>query len=313
VQEDRRRRALAAVMVGATAELAAAAVFFGVRSHPAPRSPRPPSAAGGSVPPTATPFPEVPPGRVGTGTFSRRHAHQLGPVAATGAPIRFSAPAAPSVPPAPASPSTPGGSGTASAPVATPSAAVPAAPSTTAAPLPVVCQTDLALSRSPDAGYNFLCRQGSRPLTWATGTLTIYESGLSSIQALALSAALPEWEAVGRFQVTRVNDRRQADVVITTAPLAVGQPGYTEDGYTTVSYLCAPRCAYYHANMVLSSTTALTQTDWQATALHELGHAAGLNHVARTAEVMYPYLAIGSPAAYAAGDRQGLAVLAATR
>ena len=40
--------------------------------------------------------------------------------------------------------------------------------------------------------------------------------------------------------------------------------------------------------------------------LHELGHAAGLQHVSYTREVMYPVIGSSSPAGYTTGDRTGL-------
>jgi len=45
--------------------------------------------------------------------------------------------------------------------------------------------------------------------------------------------------------------------------------------------------------------------------LHELGHTAGLQHVAYTHEVMYPYIGSASPAGYTTGDRAGLAKVGA--
>jgi predicted Zn-dependent protease len=63
----------------------------------------------------------------------------------------------------------------------------------------------------------------------------------------------------------------------------------------------------------LTSTTQLTKTSWIATILHELGHVAGLNHVARRSEVMYPEIDAGSPVAYGSGDLAGFGALQAVR
>jgi len=41
--------------------------------------------------------------------------------------------------------------------------------------------------------------------------------------------------------------------------------------------------------------------------IHELGHTVGLNHVATTAQIMYPYMIKRSSANYQSGDRTGLA------
>ena len=143
--------------------------------------------------------------------------------------------------------------------------------------------------------------------------MVLYDQGLSVLEAAALAAAVVQWEAVAEFQVTFTADRSAADMVVTSVRLSAGQPGYTEDGYTTVSYRCVPVCAWDHADVELSSTATLSQTDWISTVLHELGHVAGLNHLARAGEVMYPYLSLTSPVVYASGDRAGLAVLAAER
>jgi hypothetical protein len=223
----------------------------------------------------------------------------------TFSPSGSSSPAAPSspgpapAPPAPASPAP----GPAGPPGPTPPGATPPGPG----------QTDLALADSPDAGYNFLCFVGRTPLTWASSNLILYVNGLSPAQQAALQVALVQWESDAHFNVAFTSDPRSAGVVIDAAPLGSAQPGYTEDGYTTVSYRCDPRCAFDHADMVLSSTAALTSTNWVSTILHELGHVAGLNHVSRPSEVMYPYLTMSSPVMYGSGDQAGLAVLAAER
>jgi hypothetical protein len=213
-------------------------------------------------------------------------------------------------PPSTSSPTGAASSAVASAPVTT-----APAPTVTTTPAPhVTCETDLPLSQSPDASYNFLCRNGNTPVTWASSRITVYMSGLSAAQNLALPIALAQWEQFGGFQVSFASTAQDAQVVVSGSALGPGQPGYTEDGYTTVSYVCrASKCVYDKAAVVLSSTATLTQTDWISTILHELGHVAGLNHVSQKGEVMYPYLTAGSPAVYASGDKTGLAVLASER
>jgi hypothetical protein len=46
--------------------------------------------------------------------------------------------------------------------------------------------------------------------------------------------------------------------------------------------------------------------------MHELGHAAGLNHAKSAQELMYPSISNGSPNGYAAGDLTGLRLLGRT-
>ena len=46
--------------------------------------------------------------------------------------------------------------------------------------------------------------------------------------------------------------------------------------------------------------------------LHELGHAVGLNHAKDASELMYPVISDRSPATYASGDLDGLALVGAT-
>ena len=185
-----------------------------------------------------------------------------------------------------------------------------------AGPLPsqaVVCQTDLSLAQAPDAPYNFLCRQGDRPVTWPSPAITVYVGSLTVVQRAALPVALAQWEAAASFHVTFTTRVGQAQATIEDTALGAQQPGYREDGYTTVAYRCDPKCGYDHATVVLSSSVSLTQVGWVSTLLHELGHVAGLNHVSDAGEVMYPYLTSTSPAVYTPGDLSGLQVLAALR
>ena len=189
-------------------------------------------------------------------------------------------------PPAPASrPSPPG--------AAKPSSASPLAPS---------CQSNTTLSQSPDSSYTFICTVGGRPIAWPDGNIKLYQTGLTPIQTAALSAALPQWQNDGHFNVIQVASPAEANVTITNAPL-----NNSEDGLATTSYLCTvSRCWYSRADVQLSSTATLVQTLWVSTVLHELGHVAGLNHVARKGEVMYPYIDDLSPAVYSSGDKAGL-------
>jgi predicted Zn-dependent protease len=113
---------------------------------------------------------------------------------------------------------------------------------------------------------------------------------------------LNQWEAEGHFTVTQVSTPAAANATMTDGPLS-----NQEAGYTQVHYSCASGgCFYDHATVTLSSTQALAQTAWVSTICHELGHAAGLNHVSRQPQVMYPYVSDTSPDVYTPGDIQGL-------
>jgi hypothetical protein len=177
----------------------------------------------------------------------------------------------------------------------------------------VTCQTDLPLAQSPDAPYNFLCRSGFTPLTWASSEVTMYVGPLTGLQSQAFSAALGVWESAAGFSVTLTADRSSAEIVVTDETLGPEAAGFTTNGYSTDSYACAATCHYDRAALVLSSTSALTLAGWESTILHELGHVAGLNHVSRLGEVMYPYLAAVPPVTYSPGDLAGLSILAAER
>jgi hypothetical protein len=158
-----------------------------------------------------------------------------------------------------------------------------------------------------------MCEAGGAPVGWPAGHITVFEGPLPPVQSAAVATALVQWERAAHFSVAYTSDPGSADVSVTSATLTSAEPGYTEDGYTTVSYRCAPRCVYYHAAVVLSSGASLTARGWTATVLHELGHVAGLNHVGRQGEVMYPYLTDVPPVSYTDGDRAGFAALAAQR
>lgn len=306
------RTTLAAVAV---AELVCGILLLGMGrpSHPrAPRAAGHPARSGrvqphptGSSPAATKPDSTVP----------------LAPSSTTTTPLATATPSATGQstagPPAgsPAGTSGAAGSGVAAAnpPAPEPGTGGPSPTSSAAAAEPVRCQTNLPLAQAPDTGYSFLCQQGTAPLTWRKSNLVIYDQGLTPLQTAAFAAAVPQWEADAKFQVSYATDSGAADVVVTSQGLNAGQPGYTEDGYTTVSYRCQPVCGYDHADVVLSSSASLTQTDWLSTVLHELGHVAGLDHVAQKGEVMYPSLTVTSPVLYGAGDRAGLAALAAER
>jgi hypothetical protein len=105
-----------------------------------------------------------------------------------------------------------------------------------------------------------------------------------------------------------VTSASAANVVLTSAALS-----NNEDGYTSMHYVCVATCSYDHADVRLTSTAQLTKTSWIATILHEFGHVAGLNHVARHSEVMYPEIDSSAPAVYGSGDVAGFRALEAVR
>ena len=172
----------------------------------------------------------------------------------------------------------------------------------------VSCHADLALQDSPDAPYSFLCTSGTTPVSWPDNTIRLFTTGLTPAQNLALPVALAQWQSQAHFQVTIVNTAEAANVVVTSAALS-----NNEDGYTSMHYVCEAACAYDHADVRLTSSAQLTKTSWVTTILHELGHVAGLNHVARHSEVMYPQIESNAPVAYGSGDVAGFRALEAGR
>jgi hypothetical protein len=170
------------------------------------------------------------------------------------------------------------------------------------------CRPDLALSASPDAPFSFLCMAGAKPLSWPNNTIRLFSSNLTPAQNVALPLALAQWQSQAHFDVTLVTSATAANVVLTSAALS-----NDEDGYTSMHYVCEATCSYDHADVRLTSTAQLTKTSWIATILHELGHVAGLNHVARHSEVMYPEIDPNAPVAYGSGDVSGFRALEAVR
>jgi hypothetical protein len=236
----------------------------------------------------------------------------VSPVPANGAaPVSGVAPPstveAPGATPPPQSPPAVPGTGRAAANVAPP-ASFPTTTEPTIPPRPtVVCESDLALEESPNAPFNFLCLQDGAPITWPSNHLTLFAAGLSPQQQSGLQIALVEFQQASGFSVTRVN-APSADVVMKVAQLTNG-----EGGHATVHYVCTTTCAFDHAEVVLSADRLVTDGLWVTTMLHELGHVAGLNHVARSSQVMYPEITVSTPVAYASGDRDGFDRLAALR
>jgi predicted Zn-dependent protease len=150
--------------------------------------------------------------------------------------------------------------------------------------------------------------RGGVPVTWPNDRISLYTSGLTPEQSSALEVALPQWEAQGRFTVTTVDLPANANLTISSKGFNNG-----EDGRALVHYVCLTTCAFDHVDIQLSSAPELTKPLWVTTILHELGHAAGLNHVSRKTQVMYPELDLLSPIAYADGDLAGLQELARIR
>ena len=198
-------------------------------------------------------------------------------------------------------------SGSATAPEAAPSPPV-AAGNVSAPALAVSCHPDVSLAASPDAPYSFLCLRGTTPISWPSDSIRLFTAGLTPQQTAALPVALAQWQQQARFTVTRVDSAAAANVVMIGATLTSN-----EDGYTSMHYVCAANCAFDHADVRLASNVTLTKTSWVATILHELGHVAGLNHVARHSEVMYPEIDAESPVTYGSGDLAGLQALEKVR
>jgi hypothetical protein len=235
------------------------------------------------------------------------------PAATTTAP----APAVPEPPSAPAptavagahlAPATSAAPDSGEAPSPPPSELPRIAGEVTAPAVAVSCRPDLALAASPDAPFSFLCTAGTTPVSWPNDTIRLFTSGLTPAQTAALPAAVAQWQSQARFDVTLVTSVSDANVVLTNAALS-----NNEDGYTSMHYMCEARCAYDHADVRLTSTAQLTKASWIATILHELGHVAGLNHVTRISEVMYPEIDAGSPVVYGSGDLAGFRELQAVR
>jgi predicted Zn-dependent protease len=174
--------------------------------------------------------------------------------------------------------------------------------------VPVICQSDLALADSPDTPFNFLCTRGGTPLTWPTDQIKLYTEGLTLEQTVALQIALAQWQTQGRFTVTTVGSSAAATVVMSEVDFTDN-----ENGHAQVHYTCRETCAFDHAVVRLSSKPGLGQGAWVSTILHELGHVAGLSHVSRKSEIMYPNISPQSPALYGSGDIAGLQELANAR
>ena len=184
------------------------------------------------------------------------------------------------------------------------------APEPVASPqeVPVICQSDLALADSPNTPFNFLCTRDGTPLSWPTDEIKLFTEGLTLEQTVALQIALAQWQTQGRFTVTTVGSSAAATVVMSQVEFTDN-----ENGHAQVHYTCSETCAFDHAVVQLSSKPGLGQGAWVSTILHELGHVAGLSHVSRKSEIMYPNISPQSPAFYGSGDIAGLQELASVR
>ena len=284
---DRTHRRARAVLLWAVLEVALAVIGLLVKADRDAPAPRP--AAGAAARPAAS-APST-------------------TVVVTGTPPPSSAPAAPTTaPPAGRDASSdPGAAASAPAPPPT-TAPVPTDGVVSAPAVAVSCHPDVSLEASPDAPYSFLCTRGTTPISWPSDSIRLFTQGLTPAQTAALPLAIAQWESNGRFNVALVNALADANVVMTGAPL-----DSNEDGYTSMHYVCAAKCVYDHADVQLATNAELTKTSWVSTILHELGHVAGLNHVARHSEVMYPEIDADSPAAYGSGDLAGLQELQKVR
>ena len=79
------------------------------------------------------------------------------------------------------------------------------------APGSISCATDLPLAQAPDTGYDFLCTQGGRPVTWSTDRIAMYSSGSRRVRTSMLPITrYAISEATARCAVKASENRKPA-------------------------------------------------------------------------------------------------------
>ncbi len=109
--------------------------------------------------------------------------------------------------------------------------------------------------------------------------------------------------------VIAVVQRNKSDL-LTANPSAVGVGGWASSGLPAwrirLGYVVLDAAAVASTSASMGAGFTLGTL-----ALHEIGHAVGLQHASRQAQIMFPVLGPWTPATYSAGDRAGLAAVGA--
>ena len=131
-------------------------------------------------------------------------------------------------------------------------------------------------------------------------------AGLTPVQRDALRTAEGHWSRYSGIATVPATTPGDAQVSITEVSTLGAVPSL---GANMVEYAVTNSHVsngyYVHADMQVAGLEFLTYGQWLDTFLHELGHVAGLAHVASPAEIMRP--AQSTPLmAYSPGDIAGL-------
>lgn len=171
-------------------------------------------------------------------------------------------------------------------------------------PGPVRCVTADVTTAAP---YFWQCTHADgTPVRWATKTIGVWAAGLPPVQVDALNGAVSQWSRYTGIATRPASSPTDAQLLVTQVS-ELGADSHLGSGVIRYAFTaCRESNGYYENGTIeVAKLPGFGYAEWLDIFLHELGHVAGLAHVADIDQVMRPVLGVPS-STYGAGDIAGL-------